>query len=84
MRLKPLGRNVTELTLNDGTIVLFSYETPVAAWLDDNGPEHNLSPFIRTRKFWSKTTSKHINEWLDGRHADEVEQHVFDQLAKQH
>ncbi len=31
MKLKQLASNMTELELNNGTRVLFSYETPVAA-----------------------------------------------------
>ena len=33
MKIKPIASNMTELVLNDGTQVLFSYETPVAAWI---------------------------------------------------
>jgi len=55
MKLKQLGSNQTELVLNDGTQVLFSYETPVACWVDGQ--------FYRTDKQWSQTTSRHINKW---------------------
>ena len=55
MKLKQLGSNQTELVLNDGTQVLFSYETPVACWIDGQ--------FYRTDKKWSQTTSRHINKW---------------------
>ena len=55
MKLKQLGSNQTELVLNDGTQVLFSYETPVACWIDEQ--------FYRTDKQWSQTTSRHINKW---------------------
>ena len=57
MKLKPIASNMTELTLANGTQVLFSYETPVASW--ENGQ------FYKTEKFWSKTTSRHINKWTD-------------------
>ena len=74
MKLTPLAKNVTELTTNDGTVVLFSYETPVAAELPAGG-------FVRTAKGYSQTTTKHINKWLDGRHADFVPQAEIDALA---
>jgi hypothetical protein len=55
MKLKQLGSNQTELVLNDGTQVLFSYETPVACLKD--------AVLFRTDKKWSQTTSRHINKW---------------------
>jgi hypothetical protein len=55
MQLKPIQSNMTELTLNDGTQVLFSYQTPVACWIDGQ--------FYKTDKKWSNTTTRHINKW---------------------
>jgi len=55
--LKPLGANQNQVTSSNGTIVLMSYETPVAAFIPGQG-------VIRTSKKWSATTSKHINKWL--------------------
>lgn len=75
MKLKPIGSNQTVLELSDGTVILFSYSTPVAASTDDG--------FIRTKKHWGKTTSAHINRWLDGRAAQEVEQSTLDNLVKE-
>lgn len=72
MKLNPIASNMTELTLLDGTKVLFSYKTPVAAQV--NGT------YVRTAKKWSMTTSKHINKWLDGVKAEEAEQPFFDTL----
>jgi hypothetical protein len=74
MKLKPLGSNRNELTLNDGTVILFSYQTPVAACLATGG-------FIRTQRKWSRTTSKHISQWLQGATARPVEQSELDRLA---
>lgn len=68
MQLKSLGANKTEITYDDGTVVLYSYATPVAACLGDGGG------FVRTSKKWSVTTSKHINQWLGGVRAREVSQ----------
>ena len=62
MKIETHGANKTEVNLNDGTLIFFSYQTPVAG-RDKQG-------FFRTDKKWSVTTSKHINQWLDIYHAD--------------
>jgi hypothetical protein len=72
-KLKSLGANKTQVELNDGTIVFFSYETPVAAQLAQGG-------FVRTETKYSRTTSKHINQWLDGAKAETVPQATIDAL----
>ena len=56
MKIKTIQANMTELTLANGDRVLFSYETPVAAFTADG--------FMRSKKNWSKTTTKHINKWF--------------------
>jgi len=73
MNLTPIGTNRTQLDLKDGTSVLFSYSTPVAA-LTDNG-------YYRTSKKWSVTTSRHIDKWLGGVLAKEQPQEYFDSLC---
>ncbi len=57
MNLRPIASNQTELALPCGAVVLFSYSTPVAAMLPSG-------QYIRTEKFWSVTTSRHLNKWL--------------------
>jgi hypothetical protein len=57
MRVKQVTVTSTQISLADGTEVLFSYETPVAALVPGKG-------WIRTEQFYSVTTSKHINRWL--------------------
>jgi hypothetical protein len=57
MNLNPIRANMTELHVNDELTVLFSYKTPVAAWVSGIG-------YLRTDKKWSNTTSRHINQWL--------------------
>jgi hypothetical protein len=74
MRLRPIKANTTELVLDDGYTVLFSYQTPVAAQEPGGG-------YLRTNKKWSKTTTRHINQWLAGATAAEVNQEVLDSLA---
>ena len=56
MRLMPIATNQTVLVLNDVEI-FFSYETPVAAFFIDDRKA------IRTSEKFSRTTSKHINQW---------------------
>ena len=70
MKLKQLGPNRTQLTYSDGLEVLWSYETPVAAKLADG-------TYVKTSTKWSATTSRHINQWLDGVNAVEVPQEAF-------
>ena len=74
MQLKRLGYNQTEVSLNNGTKVFFSYDTPVAAQLPDY-------EYVRTATKWSVTTSKHINKWLEGVNATEVSQDILDNLV---
>lgn len=57
MNLNPIKANMTELDLGNGTVVLFSYKTPVAC-------RHSDGMTYRTDKKWSVTTSRHINTWL--------------------
>ena len=77
MKLNNLGANQTEIEM-DGKTVLFSYKTPVAAWIG-NGTELG---YFRTNKKWSVTTSRHINKWLGDIRATEKEQEFFDNLVK--
>lgn len=73
MNIKPIGSDQTELHLQD-YVILFSYETPVAYLHRGSGK------YYRTSKKWSRTTSKHINQWLGGVSAEEVGQDNLDQL----
>lgn len=68
MQIKSLKANQTELHKDDGTIVFFSYETPVAACLGDG------SGFVRTIDKYSSKTTRHINQWLAGAKAKYVNQ----------
>lgn len=77
MKLKQVTISSTEVELADGTCVLFSYQTPVAALVPGKG-------WIRTEKKWSVTTSKHINRWLAtncGGTVQDVPQWELDQLV---
>ena len=57
MKLKPIASNMTEVETSKGT-VLFSYSTPVAAFINGEG-------FVKTDKHWSMTTTAHINKWIE-------------------
>ena len=72
MKLKNIGSNQTELDLGFAQ-VFFSYETPVAARLTDGS-------LVRTDQWYSATTSKHINKWLEGCDALTVSQYRIDCL----
>jgi hypothetical protein len=71
MKLNNLAPNQTEI-VKDGNSYFYSYRTLVAANVDGK--------FYRTDKFHSKTTSKHINSWLNGAKATEMPQEWFDNL----
>lgn len=63
----------TEIKKDDGTIVLVSYSTPVAAYIPDRG-------YIRTSENYSVTTTRHINRFLSGSPAATVAQAEIDAL----
>ena len=54
MILRQLGSNQTELSLNNGDSIFFSYETPVAGFASGVG-------HFKTSTWYSSTTSKHID-----------------------
>lgn len=77
MKLYPRGPNQTVLEVHHARI-LFSYNTPVAA--------HTGGCYIRTEEHHSRTTSRHISQWLRDCHQDpaeveEVPQAELDALA---
>jgi hypothetical protein len=73
MKVTSLGANRTEIE-TDNKRILISYQTPVAAWIAGQG-------YMKTSKKWSRTTSKHITQWIDGP-AQEQEQTFFDTLLE--
>lgn len=72
-RIDPAASNMTILGVGDAEI-LFSYRTPVAAFIPGNG-------YVRTDKFHSTTTSKHINRWI-GPNAEVVSQDYLENLIE--
>ena len=74
MQLTPIAANQTSVSFNDGTEVFFSYKTPVAAYLPEKG-------YVKTSRFYSVTTSRHINKWLPTKDVPEVSDTFLTQLA---
>ena len=75
MNLTPIAANQTVLSFTNGAEVFFSYKTPVAAYCPLRG-------YIKTEKFWSVTTSRHINKWLKGiTEVTEVPQEMLTELV---
>ena len=58
MLLKNKGSNQSELVLDNGSHLFFSYETPVAVSTVDG--------LFVTDQHYSSTTTKHINKWCEG------------------
>ena len=73
LSVKPVASNMTLLE-TPAHIVLFSYATPVASF------DKATYSFHRTTKKWSKTTTRHINKWIDGVKAIDQPQDYFDNL----
>lgn len=59
MNLNPIKANMTEL-YHGWYTTLFSYKTPVATIFNYG----NEIKAYQTEKKWSRTTSKHITQWL--------------------
>lgn len=57
MKLKRISANETEIKFNEETTVFFSYDTPVAAKVGVR--------YYRTEEKHSRTTTKHLNRWLE-------------------
>ncbi len=75
MKVRHIGSNQVEIE-TDTRMILVSYQTPVAC-------RYSNGHYSRTKQFWSRTTSKHINKWLDGYKATELGQDVFDRMLDQ-
>ena len=74
MQLTPIAANQTSVSFNDGTEVFFSYKTPVAAYLPEKG-------YVKTEKFYSVTTSSHINKYLPTKDVPTVSEEFLVQLS---
>ena len=65
-KVRIIGSNKTEVQVND-RFILISYETPVAAFLPGQG-------IVRESVSSSRTTAKHINQWIGNAFGDGVTQ----------
>ena len=74
MKLYNVGSNQTEISTETARI-LFSYSTPVAAYVFGRG-------YIKTSKFHSTTTSRHINAWINGSPCETVDPSEIEALVK--
>ena len=74
MKLTRLGASKTLLALSSGTEVFYSYDTPVACQMSSG-------EIYKTNEYFSRTTLKHITQYLNGREAEKVEQAFFTQLV---
>ena len=72
MQLTPIASNMTEVETKEARI-LFSYRTPVAAYIFGEG-------FAKTEQFFSVTTSRHINKW-SAKEGKEIPQSRLDSLV---
>ena len=73
MKLKSFALNRTLLSFDDGTEIYFSYETPVAGYSNKLG-------YVKTNQWYSSTTTRHINKYLDDNFALNVEQDTINNL----
>ena len=67
MKIRQLGSNQTLLITSEGEEFFFSYQTCVAGYTPGEG-------YFKTSTKFSRTTSKHINQYLEGVNATIVEQ----------
>ena len=80
MKLTPIAANRNIISYNNGNEVFFSYSTPVAGYCTELG-------YIRTKTYYSQTTSRHINKYEQSRyqgldaHFASVDQEVIDNLV---
>jgi hypothetical protein len=72
MKIQTGKANQTVLTLNNGTEVFISYQTPVAAFIPGEG-------YVKTEEWFSATTSKHITQYA-GKNAPTRPQSFFNGL----
>ena len=74
MKCQVLASNVAQVSLSDGTEVLYSYQTAVAIFIPGRG-------WVRDGHYYSKTTSRHINAHAD-RNAEMVTHEEFMKLIE--
>ena len=76
MKLQSFAVNRSLLIFDDGTEIYFSYETPVAGYSNKLG-------YVKTDQWYSSTTTRHINKYIDGKAHTVVSQSVINDLLKE-
>ena len=76
MQLQSFAVNRTLLLFDDGTEIYFSYETPVAGYSNKLG-------YVKTDEWYSSTTTRHINKYIDGKPHKVVSQSTINDLLKE-
>lgn len=71
----PVGPNQTAVTFGEVEL-FFSYKTCVAAYAPKLG-------WLRDAHKYSKTTSRHVNKWMDGVIGRELSTETFQQVITQ-
>ena len=77
MKLNPVGSNQNEIEHDNGVTILYSYKTPVAAFVPSKGA-------LCTSTKYSRTTSKHITLAVErwGATRTPVDQGIINQYAE--
>lgn len=73
--LRNLGSNKTLITFPNGLELYYSYSACVCCY------SPLTKEFYKTSKKWSRTTTRHITEYLQGCEAIEKPQDYFDTIA---
>ena len=76
MNLTPIKNNMNEIE-TDRYKILMSYQTAVACY------DKRQSMYFRTLKNWSRTTNRHINQWLNEAVVFNQPQEFFDNLLNE-
>ena len=71
-QIKSLGANMTELHMDNGNVILFNYNTPVAA--------QTVNGWVQTQRLYSPDTTRRIDKWLAGKKAPIVSQAAINAL----
>ena len=74
MKLTSIAANRTVLSYPNGTEVFFSYSTPVAGYSPVLG-------YVKTEDWYSSTTTRHINKYLNNVEASTVSQDYINNLS---
>ena len=74
MKLTPIAANRNVVSYDDGTEVFFSYSTPVAGYSPELG-------YVKTKQWYSSTTTRHINKYLGELNYREVPQEIVNSLS---